>query len=102
MYTEQRIPLVIRILEERPECEACPVWNAYDGVDRTPNRSVDCHEKLTRGRSGGVFGTAWLDPDNILAVCRPCHTRIGDNPKISDELGLTLPSGSGRLKPDDR
>lgn len=28
------------------------------------------------------------DPENILLVCRPCHSWIGDHPNQATELGL--------------
>lgn len=89
-YEEERIPFVKRILSERPWCEACLIR----GLPR--NRSVDVHEILTRGRSGGVFGDDWLDETNVLAVCRPCHMWIDEHPKESLQLGLLTTAG----KPD--
>lgn len=81
MYKEQRIPFVIEILDERPFCEKCNV-----------NPSTDVHEILTRGRSGGVKGTAWLDKENVLALDRECHTFITDNPKWALENGFVIES----------
>lgn len=94
-YTEQRIPLVKAILTERPFCEACEKYAERDGVVVVKRRSVDCHEVLSRGRSGGVSGTAWLDPANILAVCRICHIRITAHPSEAEQLGLLTKVGYG-------
>lgn len=89
-YREERVPLVQRLLAERPWCEACKIFAEADG--RTwyrINPSSDLHEIVSRGRSGGVNSDEWLDPDNILCVCRPCHNRITDNKDgESDRLGL--------------
>ena len=45
-------------------------------------RSVDVHEKLTRARGGALD-----DPDNLMAVCRPCHDWITTHPKEATERG---------------
>ena len=85
-----RAPLVERLLEERPYCQACRIFNVYDGVTYTPHRSVDIHELVSRGRGGSI-----LDEDNLLAVCRfPCHSRITGDSKEAEWLGLALPSWS--------
>ena len=88
-YREERVPFVKNILAERPKCQACPVWAAFDNRASFIHRpSVDVHEILGRGRSGGVHGDAWLDPENVLAVCRPCHTRLTDEVADATALGL--------------
>ncbi len=79
-----RIPLVKRLLEERPLCEACPVFAKHDElVTYVRNRSVDIHEIIRRSQGGSI-----LDEENLMAVCRPCHTRIGNYPQLSFDLGL--------------
>lgn len=80
-YIEERIPLVVETLASNPWCEIC--WR---------RKSVDVHEKRTRARTGGVHGKDWLDPDNILALCRTCHNWIDDNPQLAETLGFLLPS----------
>lgn len=80
----QRRPLVAKLLSERPYCEACPVFAEYDNaVVYTRNRSSDIHELIRRSQGGSI-----LDENNLLAVCRPCHTRIGNNPQLAFDLGL--------------
>mgnify|MGYP006280311551 CR=1 FL=1 len=79
-----RRPLVARLLNERPYCEACPVFAEYDGkVIYTRQKSVDIHELKRRSQGGSI-----LDEDNLLSVCRSCHSRIGNNPALAFELGL--------------
>jgi 5-methylcytosine-specific restriction endonuclease McrA len=79
-----RRPLVARLLEERPLCEACPVFAEHDGkLVYTRNRSVDVHELVRRSQGGSI-----LDESNLMCVCRPCHTRIGNNPQLAFDLGL--------------
>jgi 5-methylcytosine-specific restriction endonuclease McrA len=79
-----RRPLVARLLEERPLCEACPVFAEHDGkLVYTRNRSVDVHELVRRSQGGSI-----LDESNLMCICRPCHTRIGNNPQLAFDLGL--------------
>lgn len=79
-----RRPLVARLLEERPLCEACPVFAVHD--EKTTyrrNAAVDVHELIRRSQGGSI-----LDEANLMCVCRPCHTRIGNNPQLAFDLGL--------------
>jgi len=81
---KERIPLVKRLLKERPWCEACPVFAQYDKLAvyiRKP--SQDIHEIIRRSQGGSI-----LEEDNLLAVCRGCHQRIGNHPQLAFELGL--------------
>lgn len=81
---KNRIPLVKKLLQEKPYCEACPKFAAYDGkVSYVRNPSQDVHEIIRRSQGGSI-----LDESNLLCVCRPCHRRIGDNPRLAFELGL--------------
>ena len=84
-YVERR-KVVARLLEERPYCEACPIWAKYDEVTLYKrNASVDIHELKRRSQGGSI-----LEEDNLMAVCRDCHDRIGREPAISIELGLAV------------
>jgi 5-methylcytosine-specific restriction endonuclease McrA len=79
-----RRPLVKRLLTERPLCQACKVFAQHDGlVTYINNLSVDIHEIVRRSQGGSI-----LDESNLLAVCRPCHRRIGDEPALAFKLGL--------------
>jgi len=74
----KRRAFVQDILEERPECEA--------HIPRVCSRyACDVHEILTRARGGSI-----LDPENVLALCRDCHTFITINPGFSQEHGFTV------------
>lgn len=87
---EVRRPLVQRLLQERPWCEACPVFAAHDGkVTYTRHPSVDIHEKIRRSQGGSI-----LEEGNLLAVCRSCHRRIGNYPQLAFDLGLAAPGWS--------
>ena len=80
----RRRPLVERMLMERPWCEACPSFAGHDGkvtYQRLP--SCDIHEIVRRSQGGSI-----LDEENCIAVCRPCHVRIGNYPELAFQLGL--------------
>lgn len=86
-----RRPLVEKLLEEKPYCEACPVFAKHDEKSvYTRQRSQDIHEIVRRSQGGSI-----LDENNLLAVCRKCHTRIGNYPQLSFELGLARHSWEG-------
>jgi 5-methylcytosine-specific restriction endonuclease McrA len=72
------------LLEKYPYCQACKVFAKHD--EKTlfnQNRSVDIHELVRRSQGGSI-----LDESNLLAVCRPCHNRIGNYPQLAFDLGL--------------
>lgn len=80
-----RVPLVKRLLVERPLCEACPIFAQHDGLVSYVRRpSQDIHELKRRSQGGSI-----VDEGNLMAVCRPCHRRIGDHPQLAFELGLS-------------
>jgi 5-methylcytosine-specific restriction endonuclease McrA len=83
LYSERR-PFVEKILKERPLCEACKVFAAHDEkVTYRQHMSKDVHEIVRRSQGGSI-----LDESNVLAVCRPCHIRIGNYPQLAFDLGL--------------
>jgi len=89
LYKEKRIPLVKKLLAERPWCEACPLFAELDNIQfYRVQPSVDLHEVKSRGTTGGIHSDEWLDPENIKCVCRGCHRRITDNPDEAESLGL--------------
>lgn len=82
-YVERR-KIVKQLLEARPFCEACPAFAKYDGkVTYVRRGSVDIHELVRRSQGGSI-----LDIDNLLAVCRECHNRIGREPQLAFDLNL--------------
>lgn len=84
---QKRRPLVAKLLEERPWCEACPPYAFFDEKAIYNRRqSVDVHELKNRSQGGSI-----LDERNLLTVCRPCHTRITNKPAEAERLGLHLP-----------
>jgi len=82
-YVERR-KIVKLLIEERQWCEACPVFAQHDGVSvYKRNQSCDVHEIIRRSQGGSI-----LDMENLMCVCRPCHTRIGNYPQLAFDLGL--------------
>ena len=71
LYEAERIPLVKRLLEERPVCQRC-----------FRQRSTDVHEVKTRARGGSI-----TDESNLVCLCRPCHDLITRDPKTAQERG---------------
>lgn len=85
-YRERR-PLVAKLLAERPWCEACPVLAGYfEQVTYNRRQSVDIHEIVNRSQGGSI-----LHEENLLAVCRPCHSWITSHPAEGTRTGLHLP-----------
>ena len=81
---EKRRPFVEKILKERFLCEACRLFAKHDGKTTfNQHLSRDVHEIVRRSQGGSI-----LDENNVLAVCRPCHIRIGNNPQLAFDLGL--------------
>lgn len=79
-----RREFVKRILTERPLCEACRAFAAHENkVTFNHHMSRDVHEIIRRSQGGSI-----LDEKNVLAVCRPCHMKIGNNPQLAFDLGL--------------
>lgn len=60
-----------QMLGQMPLCEKCQ--QAY---------ATDLHEVKTRARGGSI-----LDPENIVVLCRPCHSWITTNPTQAKEQG---------------
>lgn len=71
LYVKRR-NLVRRLLAERPICQRC-----------LSDRSQDIHELKSRARGGKIVG----DIDNLVALCRKCHTWVTQNPKEAKEQG---------------
>lgn len=79
-----RRPLVARLLNEKPWCEACPKFAEHDKVSTyNRNKSSDVHEIVRRSQGGSI-----LEESNLMCVCRPCHMRIGNYPQLAFDLGL--------------
>lgn len=92
-YVERR-EIVGRLLKERPYCEACMVWGGYDAVNGLleslvvhQQMSKDIHELVNRSQGGSI-----LEEQNLLAVCRQCHSRITRDPTTAETIGLHLES----------
>jgi 5-methylcytosine-specific restriction endonuclease McrA len=71
IYRTRRRNLVAKLLADRPICQRC--FN---------DRSQDIHELKSRARGGSI-----TDVDNLVALCRNCHTWVTTNPKEAHEQG---------------
>lgn len=73
LYKDERVPIVIALLTERPTCQRC-----------LSNPSQDVHEIKSRARGGSI-----TDINNLMALCRPCHNWITTHPKEAVEQGFS-------------
>jgi 5-methylcytosine-specific restriction endonuclease McrA len=71
LYSTKRRNLVRKLLAERPVCQRC-----------LADRSQDIHELKSRARGGSI-----TDIDNLVALCRNCHTWVTQNPAQAKEQG---------------
>jgi 5-methylcytosine-specific restriction endonuclease McrA len=71
LYRDQRVPLVKRLLEERPICQRCQ-----------EQRSTEIHERTLRSAGADI-----LDESDCVALCRQCHSGIHAKPAQSQEDG---------------
>lgn len=75
IYRLQRVPLVTRLLAERPVCEIrSPVCTG---------NATTVHEVLKRSRGGSI-----TDEANCVTACAPCNQWVEDNPREAHHLGF--------------
>ena len=85
----ERRRMVKEELMNRPDCEAGHLiftWRVRQGErgdHGCTGLSSDIHEPLTRARGGSI-----TDPENMVAICRPCHNWVHGHPLESEEIGL--------------
>lgn len=82
LYKRRRV-LVAELLEEYPICMRCG-----------SHRSEDIHEIVSRARGGSI-----LDPENLVALCRSCHSFITQNPATAHNEGWSKHSWERDDKP---
>ena len=82
LYKRRRV-LVAELLEEYPICMRCG-----------SHRSEDIHEIVSRARGGSI-----LDPENLVALCRSCHSFITQNPATAHAEGWSKHSWERDVKP---
>jgi hypothetical protein len=61
-------------MKEHPFCQAT-----------LPGCSIEAHDIHHKN---GRVGSLYLDARDFMSVCRSCHTKIHDNPKLAKELGF--------------
>lgn len=71
LYASERRQIVADLLRDQPLCQRC-------------NREYasDVHELKSRARGGSI-----TDLENLVVLCRVCHTWITQNPKLALEQG---------------
>lgn len=83
---KSRMALREKVLKNRPSCEACSAYAVYDDKPYWAIAdSVDLHEIVLRSQGGDI-----LDRSIIISICRACHNRVDDEPKVALLLGLWL------------
>lgn len=71
LYATERRKIVAELLRDQPLCARCAA-----------NYATDVHEVKTRARGGSI-----TDKENLIVLCRVCHTWITQNPKLAKEQG---------------
>ncbi len=79
IYRDERVPLVVAILEERPWCEL-----RFPGCS---GRATVVDERKQRSRGGSI-----TDPANLIAACTLCNGYKEDHPAEAEARGLALHS----------
>ena len=82
LYREQRIPLVRRLLAERPACEIA--WDA-----NCRGRSESVHEVIKRSHGGAIVPgpKAEAQGQRFVAACLPCNGAVEDHPAEARSRG---------------
>lgn len=76
-------PIAEMYKRNNPWCNVCVLmWKWVDPNMRPRGRTEDIHHKLGRG------GLLLFDVRHWIAVCRYCHSWIGDHPSEAIKLGL--------------
>lgn len=76
LYSTKRRNIVRKLLVDRPVCQRC-----------SADRSQDIHEIKSRARGGSI-----TDMENLVALCRNCHSWVTQNPEAAHEQGWLLHS----------
>jgi len=71
LYKNERVPIVKRLLSERPTCQKC-----------MSARSHDVHEIKSRARGGSI-----TDLKNLVCLCRSCHNWVTSHPEEAHAQG---------------
>ena len=71
LYRTKRRNLVRKLLWERPICQRC-----------LSDRSQDVHELKSRARGGSI-----TDLENLVTLCRACHTWVTTHPAEATAQG---------------
>ena len=93
---DERRAFVVRILSERPQCEARhylrPIVAGLVGRDQDRVvaalrgctwQSTEVHEIILRSRGGSI-----VEDDNVAALCHWCHRWATTEPRLATMAGL--------------
>ena len=82
LYREVRVPLVRRLLAERPRCEIR--WD-----ERCRGRSESVHEVIKRSHGGAIVPgpKAEAQGQRFVAACIPCNGAVEDHPAEARRRG---------------
>lgn len=93
---DERKAFVVRIIRERPQCEARnylrPIVGRLVGKDRDRVlaalrgctwKSTEVHELLSRARGGSI-----VEDDNVASLCHGCHGWVTTEPRLATMAGL--------------
>ena len=82
LYRDERVPLVRRLLAERPACEIA--WDA-----NCRGRSESVHEVIKRSHGGAIVPgpKAEAQGQRFVAACIPCNGAVEDHPAEARRRG---------------
>lgn len=91
LMTDDRIPLIERLVAEGHKCEIGPVLAAHDVLEgrRHCRGKIEGLHELRKRSAGGSL----LNPDNLVPACNYCNGWVEQNPSLAWELGLVLRAG---------
>ena len=75
LENRKRRRVIAELYAESPWCARCG----------RASLMLDGHELLSRARGGSI-----TNPDNIVLLCRPCHSHITTHPDVAELEGWAL------------
>lgn len=86
LYKEERIPLVIELLEANPWCQLGPLFRAVDPTYSLCTHQATCVDELKKRSAGGDI----TDRENCRTSCWNCNQHKENEPLLADRAGLTV------------
>ena len=89
LYKEERVPLVIFLLTEFPQCQlSAPIRRQQLTYDRCTRLATQVHELKKRSAGGSL-----VDRRNLLTSCSYCNFYVEIEPDICWQAGLVIRHG---------